>query len=45
MGRCLTPGLESVQCPWRTMSNSNEVEIKPLEAVPYIKMSINFIIF
>ena len=34
MGRCLTPGLESVQCPWRTMSNSNEVEIKPLEAAP-----------
>ena len=27
-----TPGLESEQCPSCTMSNSNEVEIKPLEA-------------
>ena len=26
-----TPGLESEQCPTCTMSNSNEVEIKPLE--------------
>ena len=30
--RGVTPGLESEQCPTCTMSNSNEVEIKPLEA-------------
>ena len=31
-GRGVTPGLESEQCPTCTMFNSNEVEIKPLEA-------------
>ena len=31
-GRGLISGLEREQCPTCTMSNSNEVEIKPLEA-------------
>ena len=34
----MIPGLESEQCPSRTMSNSNEVEIKPLEAASFLEI-------
>ena len=34
----MIPGLESEQCPSCTMSNSNEVGIKPLEAASFLEI-------